>query len=58
MANPPPAANIPIAVTATVPTFWRNRTDRPISAYIVGNRPGIRAANGSGTDNQPSAATG
>jgi hypothetical protein len=34
---------MPTAVTATVPIRCRSRTDRPISRYIAGKRPGMRA---------------
>ena len=44
--KPPPPANMPTAVTATVPTRCRAATDRAITAYIAGIVPGIRVAAG------------
>ena len=46
MPKPPPSANMPTAVTATVPMRCRAATDLAITAYMAGITPGIRVAAG------------
>ena len=43
MPKPAPPANMPTAVTATVPTRCRAATDLAITAYMAGSAPGIRS---------------
>jgi hypothetical protein len=45
-AKPPPPANIPTAVTCTVPASSWAGTERLITTYMAGNTPGTRPASG------------